>query len=494
MPRTTTESDLNARQLQPSDHSETEVTVTRTTRSHESRGGEGGERGVRVGLVALRNWGGIRRRKKRARKLCCGGSPLLRVLSPMAATSCSIPAPPVGVRFQNAIGPCGIRFSSSSPPPSVLHGTCCVRLLSGTARRRRRREEAASIRCSAANKPSSSEISSTAKIRSEVLSPFRSVRMFFYLAFIASGGLGGLIALTRLIGALANSSRAAEIPEIFKGLGVDVGAVLIFAFLYSRESSAKNAQVARLSREENLSNLKLRVDEKKVIPVSSLRGIARLVILAGPASFISESFKRSLSFTEALLDRGVLVVPFVTDGNTPVMDFEENEKDMPLLQRKKRLWQLTPVYASEWSKWLDEQKEMAKVALDAPVTEPRKSCRIVFSHGFEKEVPDCRHLGSIGIHGSLKRKYPTADIWARLESMALFFILEGCCPPNLRLDPFTDFENQAPEVLPYLSLRMDGRVRGSGIGYPPWNAFVAQLPPVKGIWTGLLDGMDGRVL
>lgn len=45
----------------------------------------------------------------------------------------------------------------------------------------------------------------------------------------------------------------------------------------------------------------------------------------------------------------------------------------------------------------------------------------------------------------------------------------------------------------YMSLRMDGRVRGSGVGYPPWNAFVAQLPPVKGIWSGLLDGMDGRV-
>ncbi|XP_020594219.1 protein LOW PSII ACCUMULATION 1, chloroplastic-like [Phalaenopsis equestris] len=46
----------------------------------------------------------------------------------------------------------------------------------------------------------------------------------------------------------------------------------------------------------------------------------------------------------------------------------------------------------------------------------------------------------------------------------------------------------------YLSLRMDGRVRGSGVGYPPWSALVAQLPPVKGLWSGILDGMDGRVL
>jgi len=41
---------------------------------------------------------------------------------------------------------------------------------------------------------------------------------------------------------------------------------------------------------------------------------------------------------------------------------------------------------------------------------------------------------------------------------------------------------------------MDGRVHRSGVGYPPWNAFVAQLPPAKGMRSGLLDGMDGRVL
>jgi hypothetical protein len=48
-------------------------------------------------------------------------------------------------------------------------------------------------------------------------------------------------------------------------------------------------------------------------------------------------------------------------------------------------------------------------------------------------------------------------------------------------------------ILRYISLRMDGRVRGSGVGYPPWNAFVAQLPPLKGIWSGVHDGMDGRI-
>lgn len=181
--------------------------------------------------------------------------------------------------------------------------------------------------------------------------------MFFYVAFIASASLGAFIAATQLIGALANSSRASQVPEILKGLGIDIGAVSIFAFLYFRDNKAKNAQEARLSREEFLSNLKLRVDEKKIIPVSSLRGIARLVICAGPASFITESFKRSEPFTEGLMDRGVLVVPFVTDGNSPDLEFEETEEMKQLATRKKRLWQLTPVYITEWSKYVYEERK-----------------------------------------------------------------------------------------------------------------------------------------
>ncbi|CAD7701335.1 unnamed protein product [Ostreobium quekettii] len=45
----------------------------------------------------------------------------------------------------------------------------------------------------------------------------------------------------------------------------------------------------------------------------------------------------------------------------------------------------------------------------------------------------------------------------------------------------------------YVGLRMDGRVRASGAGAPPWAAFVAQLPPVEGLFKGFLDGLDGPV-
>lgn len=153
-----------------------------------------------------------------------------------------------------------------------------------------------------------------------------------------------------MISSLAKSSEADLVPEILKSIGIDIGAVSIFAFLYLRENNAEKAQLAKLSREESLSNLKLRVDEKKVISVGDLRGIARLVILAGPAAFIEESFRLSKPFTESLLERGVLVVSFATDGNIPSFDFKDSEEEDPVTEKRKRLWQLRPLYISEWTK------------------------------------------------------------------------------------------------------------------------------------------------
>ena len=45
----------------------------------------------------------------------------------------------------------------------------------------------------------------------------------------------------------------------------------------------------------------------------------------------------------------------------------------------------------------------------------------------------------------------------------------------------------------YVGLRLDGRVRASGLGCPPWDIFAAQLPPTDGFFGGLLDGLDGKV-
>lgn len=53
--------------------------------------------------------------------------------------------------------------------------------------------------------------------------------------------------------------------------------------------------------------------------------------------------------------------------------------------------------------------------------------------------------------------------------------------------------NKVPDKGLYIGLRMDGRVRASGVGQPPWAIFAAQLPPANGMWTGFMDGFDGSV-
>ena len=43
------------------------------------------------------------------------------------------------------------------------------------------------------------------------------------------------------------------------------------------------------------------------------------------------------------------MVPFVTDGNSPRFEFDESEEMKEITSKRKKLWQLVPVYATEWS-------------------------------------------------------------------------------------------------------------------------------------------------
>ncbi|KAI5063604.1 hypothetical protein GOP47_0022151 [Adiantum capillus-veneris] len=272
--------------------------------------------------------------------------------------------------------------------------------------------------CSAGSDDSSSpsKISATARIRSEVIAPFRALRMFFYLAFVGSGSIGALISLPRLIAAIGHAPNASPVTEVLTGLGIDLVAVVVFALLYRSEVKARDVQIAKISREETLASLKVELRNKRVVGLGQLRGIARLVIVVGPASHLEEACRASEPYFLQLVERGVAVISFATDGQVPNLEYsadnESKDESEGASVKAEKLWRGVPIYTTEWTRWLMEQKKLANVPADSPV---------------------------------------------------------------------------------YLSLRLDGRVRGSGTGLPPWGAFVAQLPPMKGMWSGVLDGMDGRI-
>ncbi|BAF19156.1 Os06g0235500, partial [Oryza sativa Japonica Group] len=82
---------------------------------------------------------------------------------------------------------------------------------------------------------------------------------------------------------------------------------------------------------------------------------------------------------------------------------------------------------------------------------------------------------------------------SNVNSLFMYLPFKSIAASCRLLDGQKKQANVSPDSPVYLSLRPDSRVRGSDVGYPPWQAFVAQLPPVKGMWSDLLNGMDGRV-
>jgi hypothetical protein len=206
-------------------------------------------------------------------------------------------------------------------------------------------------------------------MRSEVISPFRSVRIFFYLAFIASASIGAVTSLPRLIAAIGHAPNAAPTMEVLSGLGIDLVAVSVFALLYRADVKAQNLQIAKLSREETLGGLKIELNNKKVLTLEQTRGAARLVIVAGTKSHIEEACRRSQMYYLPLLERGVVIIYFATDGQEPNLEFLDNVPLRPLPEegnaaddgnseplpkeekeevRVDKLWRGRPIYTSEW--------------------------------------------------------------------------------------------------------------------------------------------------
>ncbi|CAI6012978.1 unnamed protein product [Closterium sp. NIES-65] len=191
-------------------------------------------------------------------------------------------------------------------PPSSAHGAV-------------RQWRAVPCRASGSNgdgREERKEYSQEARMRQEVLNPFRTVRMFLYGAFIASASIGALITATSLL-AIATGARdadALQIQDSLKDLGIDVAAVAIFAFLYRSDARGKDASLNRLTREESLAKLRLELPTGRIVSLAQLQGSCRLIIVAGPLSHVQTALTAAEPYRAALLERAVVVAPLVTVG------------------------------------------------------------------------------------------------------------------------------------------------------------------------------------
>lgn len=73
------------------------------------------------------------------------------------------------------------------------------------------------------------------RLRSEAEAPWRSLRLTLYGFSVASAGMGTLISLPQLIGALGGAPGALAVDTVLQNLAINLSAVGIFAFLFSRD-------------------------------------------------------------------------------------------------------------------------------------------------------------------------------------------------------------------------------------------------------------------
>lgn len=234
---------------------------------------------------------------------------------------------------------------------------------------------------------------------------------------------------------LAGAPGAKALPEVGQDLAINLAALLGCGLLVRGDLRAREKQMARLMREDQLGACQLELANGRVLRLAQLRGFARVTVVAGSAAQVAAAVVAAEPYREALVERGVLLVPLELSQGTVVASSSDSgsssngnasssagggpsasapavqQQLLPLCKDDLR-WRAQPIRAEEWRSWFAEQARLA-------------------GKGLEQGL--------------------------------------------------------------YVSLRLDGRVRGSGVGCPNWAAMAASLPPTEGFFGGLLDGMDGRV-
>ncbi|KAF6248578.1 hypothetical protein COO60DRAFT_1648754 [Scenedesmus sp. NREL 46B-D3] len=245
-------------------------------------------------------------------------------------------------------------------------------------------------------------------LRSEAEAPFRSLRLVFYGSSVASAGVAFLISIPQLIGAMAEAPGALQTDTVLQNIGINLGAVALFAWLFSQDWKARDKQMARLAREEALAALTVQLGNGKRVRLGDLQGASRAVIVAGTQQQVTDALAAAEPYKEQLQRRGVFVVPLPVYG-------DDAGASLPAPGRDELRWRAQPLQPAAWREWFGAQLALA---------------------------------------------------------------------PNAK-----------PERGLYVGLRLDGRVRASGMGQPPWARFAVELAPLEGEgkWTGFMDGFDGKV-
>jgi len=167
------------------------------------------------------------------------------------------------------------------------------------------------------------EYTTKQRLREEIDSPFRKVRVVFFGFSAASALVALYFSLLTAGKAFAGWADAPPTSVALTDVAVNAAGVAVCSFLAYRDVKAGEANLARIARGGALAALQVRpADGRAQRPVGSFRNAKRVVVAAGGRDFL-ETLAASLTDTLAeALDRvNVVVIPvFLDDDDRCVVD------------------------------------------------------------------------------------------------------------------------------------------------------------------------------
>ncbi|KAJ1412315.1 hypothetical protein B484DRAFT_482513 [Ochromonadaceae sp. CCMP2298] len=154
-------------------------------------------------------------------------------------------------------------------------------------------------------------------LKEETEAPFRTVRIYLYIALLAAAGLGSLISLTKL---LAMNGRGEDMTETYTNLAINLGGIPVLGLLWKRDLDGRKSILERIQRGGSLAGLKVKVvvdGEPLIVKLADLRrdrGIdKRVVIVAAEKALLKSSLATSVSQSRNLVQNDLLIVPLAIE-------------------------------------------------------------------------------------------------------------------------------------------------------------------------------------
>lgn len=268
------------------------------------------------------------------------------------------------------------------------------------------------------------------ELRSEAKAPFRLIRMFLTVGAGVAAVVSLAISLYALKETLQGKTESKDLNPIFLNLAINGVGIVGTNWLFQRDLRNRRRDRASVEREEALARLQIKIGKDKVVPIAKFRGTTRPVLIIGSKGHIQKVLKAAEPLVADLRLRGVSVITLQTDD----ADFTQQLRNLK-----------------------EEFRSGSSGGKGFAASKPAP-----------KPVQQAKQVSNQDKRWQLEAHEPAEWLeWVEVQKKTA----------NVKGDNV------------FVQIQLDGTVRSSGVGSPPWERFMGDLAPLDDIRTKFTDGL-----